>query len=933
MKQKGFKGLTEIQEKSIPVIASGRNALVIAPTGFGKTECALVPALDFLLKEKQAGREDGIKVLYITPMRSLNRDMLDRMKWWAKELGISISVRHGDTTQSERAKQARNPPSLLITTPETLQAILPTKYLGKALESVEKVIIDEVHELYESKRGSQLSLALERLLQKRGQKSFQRVGLSATVGQPDRVAKFLCGDRECDVVRLSVERAVKLRIESPKPTKLDKELSEKLVVDEWAAARLRLMDDLILAHKATLAFVNTRQVAETLTSRMLKLRSAQQERGIGVHHGSLSKDVRIRAEKEFKSQKIRGLLCTSSLELGVDIGQVDLVVQYTSPRQVQRLIQRVGRSGHSLDKIPKGVIIASDEDDILEAAVIARRASKGLVESHEPHSLALDVLAHQIAGVLLEHEEVKLSGLLAAFSRAYLYNKLTIEELRAVASQLSAEGNLFYDQVSDSVKPTARTRFFYYENLSTIPDERKFFVKNAVLNKTISVLDEKFVANYVQPGMTFITKGVPWKVLDVGEKEIIVEPSDDVAAAVPDWEGSEIPVPFDVANEVGELRAKVRDSLSEPKELSKIKRRYHLSQEAVNKLASFIQEQAEQFVPDDKNILIESNSDALVVHACLGSKGNEALSRVLAAGLSAKFGHSVRAKADPYRIIMQVPQADAQTVKSLLEQMSDGYAEKVLRDSVTQSRLFKYSFIHVAKSFGIISRDVDYSKISMRRIIDSLEGTPVYAENMRQFMHDYLDLETVFSLLSNMRSGEVKVKALKTKKTTPIARLALIRISAASELIAPIEPTSEILKAYKAQLLSQTGKFWCTYCNKIYYKKLKDIKGKVNCPNCGSPLVAFVPKHAKEFDSMKEKREKGKRLNKDEKKLLNDLLRGASLIDAYGRRAALALTVYGVGLDTAARILRKLHKTEGELFVDLLEAQKQFIKTKKYWSA
>ncbi len=925
MGEKGFGEPTEIQKLAIPIAESGSNCLIIAPTGYGKTECALLPIFDFILKQRE---EPGIVALYITPLKALNRDMMERVEWWSGKLGISASVRHGDTSQTERARQAKHPPQLLITTPETLQAILPSRLLGDALKNVEKVVIDEVHELYSDKRGAQLAIALERLLEKRGGRAFQRIGLSATVGNPEKVAEFLCGDRECKIARLPVERAMHLRVESPKPVDEDYKLAEQLFVDGAAAARLRLMDGLIRSHTGTLAFVNTRSIAETLTSRLLRLRQAEEEiHQIAIHHGSLSREVRIRAEQRFKGKELKGLVCTSSLELGMDIGQVDLVIQYSSPRQVQRLVQRVGRSGHSISKTPKGVVIAADEDDIAEAAVIARRAAKGLLESDEEQTLALDVLANQVAGLLMEKEERKIEDTLSLIRRAHPFAKLTQETLARVCSQLQREGIAVFDEKNGIIRRTGRTRIYYYENLSMIPDQRRFFVKNAVTNSNIGTLDEGFVANFVDKGSTFISRGVPWKVLDVAEGEIIVEPAEDIAAAVPDWVGEEIPVPFEVAQEVSELWGKIAGGDEG------IRRDYPLSEEAYAKLAETAKKQAALFLPAPRKIVAEFTPDALVLHCALGSKGNEALGRLLSALISQHTGHSVRAEADPYRIILQA--ADAKLVKRLLVETSPDFAENLLRQLAPKTALYRYKFVHVAKAFGLLAKDAEYSASGMRRIMEAVAGSPVHEETLRQFMLDYFDMNAVRNLLGGIRSGAIAVESVRLPEPSPLARLSLLKLSAASELIAPIEPSGEILRGFKMQVLAKTAKLFCTYCNRVHYRKISEIgvREKIKCTSCGSELVAAVDPREKAFPPLQKKLKEEKKLNAEEAKLRNELLRSAGLVQAYGRRAVAALGVYGVGVGTAARILQRLHRNEDLLFADLLEAQKQFIRTKRYWQA
>ncbi len=418
VEQKGFPKPTEPQEKTIPQVLAGKNILLISPTATGKTEAAFLPVLNLLL---QAPKTPGIKVLYITPLRALNRDMMDRLQWWCNNLDIRLAVRHGDTEMKERARQSRSPPDILITTPETLQSILSGWLLRQHLQSLQWVIIDEVHELADSKRGSQLSLALERIRNLIG-KDFQTVGLSATIGTPDKVAQFLVGtQRKVEIIRVPVAKRMKLQILYPKPTEDDARLAGKLYTHPEVAARLRIIRDYMTRQKSVLLFTNTRSISEVLTSR---LKVWDINFPVSIHHGSLAKPSRIAAETGLKSGELKGLIATSSLELGIDVGRIDLVIQYMSPRQVTRLIQRVGRAGHTYGHIAQGVIIGMDSDDTLEALVIARRALK---EELEPVSIPpkpYDVLAHQIAGMLLKTQAARIWPNLGARATCFPIRRL-----------------------------------------------------------------------------------------------------------------------------------------------------------------------------------------------------------------------------------------------------------------------------------------------------------------------------------------------------------------------------------------------------------------------------------------------------------------------------------------------------------------------------
>ncbi|MCJ7793913.1 DEAD/DEAH box helicase, partial [Candidatus Bathyarchaeota archaeon] len=290
VEQKGFSKPTEPQEKTIPKILDGKNVLLISPTATGKTEAVFLPVLSMLLKEPKT---PGIKVLYITPLRALNRDLLERLQWWCNNLDIKLAVRHGDTETKERTRQSRSPPDILITTPETLQAILSGWILRQHLQSLRWVIIDEVHELADSKRGSQLSLALERVRSLIG-KDFQMIGLSATIGSPEKVAQFLVGDkRPVEIIRVPVAKMVKLQVIYPKPSEEDVRFAAKIYTHPEVAARLRIIRDYMSKRKSVLLFTNTRSISEVLASRF---KVWDIDFPISIHHGSLAKLSRIAAE-------------------------------------------------------------------------------------------------------------------------------------------------------------------------------------------------------------------------------------------------------------------------------------------------------------------------------------------------------------------------------------------------------------------------------------------------------------------------------------------------------------------------------------------------------------------------------------------------------------------------------------------------------------
>src|SRR5215831_12385805 len=471
LEKEGFLDASPIQQLSIPAILKGENVLLIAPTGTGKTLAAVLPVLDMFLERRASEKTHGISILYVTPLRALNRDLLRRLEEMGRDLDVKIQVRHGDTPTSARSQQAKSPPDMLITTPETLQSILIGKRMKEHLRSVRWVVVDEVHELATDERGVQLSIALERL-QELTAVEFQRIGLSATIGEPEKIGQFLAGtSRKISILRSDEERGLQISVGSVSPTTSDNEEATKLGLPVSTVARARKIQSLIEQHKSTLVFTNTREHAEALASQLHALGTTS----VRVHHGSLSRELREEAEKEFQEGKLRAMICTSSLELGIDIGSVDFIIQYTSPRETTRLVQRIGRSGHTLGGTSRGIILTISPDDILESAVLIARAKQGRLERPIIHEKALDVLAHQIIGILLQQRRITSDEILLLVRRSYPFRDLEPAELDDAIRQLD-ELRLIR-KFGDNISPrNPKALLYYFENLSVIPDVQKYTV-------------------------------------------------------------------------------------------------------------------------------------------------------------------------------------------------------------------------------------------------------------------------------------------------------------------------------------------------------------------------------------------------------------------------------------------------------------------------
>lgn len=832
-----FGGLTQIQEKAIPKIAEGMNVLILAPTGYGKTESALLPVLDSIKSTP------GIATLYITPLRSLNRDLLRRFHYWCDKLDVTRDVRHGDTTQAQRAKHRKMPPQILLTTIESLQALLLAPIMRRHLKNVKYIIVDEIHDVLDNKRGAQLSLSLERL----GQiAKFKRIGISATVANPVEAGKLLFGSRMYEVIEAGRKRKMDISVDyindRDKRLKKIKELAGK---------------------NRSLLFVNTRSTAEEIGG-WLKKEGAPVE----VHHGSLSKDVRISAEDGFKSGKIKSLICTSSLELGIDVGDAELVVQCNSPHQVFRLIQRVGRSGHSISGIPRGIVFPTDYDDTLESEVIVSLMESGWMEKKTIERGALDVIAHQVVGIVLENYGLHVDEVHNILVNSGAYG-ITSEQLKKVALQLHAEGLLFFND-DGKLRPRRRAREYYFSYLSTIPKTKRFLLKDSSSNRKIASLDEEFVGN-LSVGDEFMSKGQVWEMLDITDDEVLASPGSGIDITIPSWVGEEIPVEREVAQGVGVLRR--------------------------------TKKKGGRLIPDEKSIIIEVVGDLVVVHSCFGRRMNETFGKIFAYRISQLIGESVRSVIDPYRIMIKLPFAIA--ANKVFEVFMDiGNVKKEVENSLRNSNLLRFKFTHVARMFGLISED----SIVNQRFIDALKYSVVYEETMRSVMSRYYDVKGVEDLLRKIKKGGVKVILDQRKTPSFFANIGITRLTS-REAVGIFEPREKMIAALREKTLSKTLDLVCLNCGATRYVYLATATDDIPCPRCNERSVA-----------VKYKTQKDKEIS-------------AALIRNYGKRALIALSVYGIGPATAERILSKLHKDEDSFYLDIINAQKTFVKTKKYWKA
>lgn len=892
----GFSKLTEIQKKASPAILQKKDCLVIAPTGSGKTECSVIPIFSLVKNVKKIGK---IKTLYITPLRALNRDVFRRITKYAHENQLTLEIRHGDTSQKDRKKITENPPDILITTPETLVILLTQVKMLSALTDLEWIVIDEVHELLSSERGSQLSLSVERL-ELNSKYPLTKIGLSATVGNFEEAGKFVVGTkRKCEIIRDTSVRKYDVKVKYVDGTISD--VAQKIID---YVIELELDSPILL-------FTNTRGEAEFLAS-ILKEKSSIP---IELHHGSLSKQVREETELTLREGKRGIVVCTSSLELGLDIGSIELVIHYGSPRQVSKFVQRIGRSKHNRDASAQGLIITNNSDDEFETRAILDRIHEGSIEEQTIHEGSLDVLAHHLVGLSMQIGEISIKQAFDLVIKAYPFRNLKIEDLFDVLHLLDSNYLIFFDRTKMTYWKKGGSFKYYFENLSTIPDILKFKVFDSVGKKIIGSLDQRFVGDFGDSGNIFVLKGSQWRILNVDEKSfsVNVEPFRGGGVTVPYWEGESIPIDYKTARKVGSFRSKVKNG------------NFTLTNKIIEKLTI-------DPIPDENNIVIESNRSqgSLVIHSCMGSKINSTLSTLLSSILSTMLGSVVDSRSDGYRIVLSSTARISE--KLFIEILKDDYdLQSVVSTSLIGTHNVNWRTWCVAKKFGVVGRGAVYERKSARFLYERYSKTALVHEALRELFHDKYDLKNTKKILKNIKDDEIHVTWLEVDKFSKLAEPVLDHT--AKYYASPANLDKGIIDLVKARLEKTKHRLICARCGKWErVMQTHEVKNLMICPYCKTRQITATYYSDYDLPKIIRKKHDGKKLSAEEKYKFVRAWKVAALVENFGKTAITVISGYGVGADTAARILRNMVDEE-HLFKQIYEAERQYVVTRGFWDS
>ncbi|MFB6471187.1 MAG: helicase-related protein [Vulcanisaeta sp. AZ3] len=671
-----------------------------------------------------------------------------------------------------------------------------------------------------------------------------------------------------------------------------------------AVSRLRLIKNLVSKNGATIIFVNTRSMAELLMYRFAMLGYDS----VGIHHSSLSKVSRITTERAFKDGKLKAVIATSSLELGIDIGHVDFIIQYLSPHQVVRLVQRIGRSGHRLDKVPKGVVITEDLNDTLESISIINRARSGLLELTQIPEKPYDVLVHQIVGLLMIKSRWTIDELYNLIRRAYPYRNLTIEEfkgiLRFMSDVLNPRLAYFIENEGIVLKPSgfrARREMYryFFDQMSMIPDEKHYLVINQVNEEPIGMLDEAFIAEYGEPGIKFVFRGGVWVLQKIVGDTVYVVPAKDAIGAIPSWVGEEIPVPFEVAQDVGSIKEEISDYVTKvgPEAAVDIySKKLGISKDSISYVVNKIMEHMESGVPmpSHRLILLERVGDLIVLYTHGGTLVNRTIARLLGEVLTERLGYPVGVQQDAYAVIIQLPRPGidmaliTQTIFDVAEMNEKAFIDYAIR-AITKTGIFKRKFVHVARRFNVIRKDRDLSDLAITNLIELYKGTPVFTETLKEVLVRDFDLDNTYSFLKSLTTKNRELKIIERNEFSPMSKEIMDKISHRLEIMAPEKLDKLVKESVKARLLNESVTLVCLNCGWIGSVRNKDLPDKPKCPNCGSERLGVLRLDEERVRPVIERWREGRARSEDEE-IIQRVNRTADLVSKFGKLAVLALS-------------------------------------------
>jgi ATP-dependent Lhr-like helicase len=785
--EEAFSAPTPAQKLGWPAIATGRDTLIQAPTGSGKTLAAFLYGIDKLNSEPG----EGLRLIYVSPLKALNYDIERNLRGPLAGLQseLRVAVRTGDTPQKERAAMLRNPPDILITTPESLYLLL-TSRARENLKGVRTLILDEVHAVAGTKRGAHLALSVERL-RRLTDEPFQRIGLSATQRPMEEIGRFVSGARDIQLVDAGVAKELDLEIVVPVDDMREPGASQDIGSEGsqssiWPSIYPEILK-LVEEHRSTIVFVNNRRLAERLALRLNELAEREVAR---AHHGSLAREQRVEIEELLKAGEIPCLVATSSLELGIDMGAVDLVIQVESPKSVARGLQRVGRAGHELGAVSKGRIFPKFRADLLESAVVVQRMLEGAIEETVIPRNPLDVLAQQIVAIAAD-EEISVDDLHELVRGAYPFADLSRTQLENVLDMLAGRypsdefaelrPRIIWDRTAGVIRGRSGVRRLAVTNAGTIPDRGLFGVYLIDGGGRVGELDEEMVYE-ARAGQTFLLGASTWRIEEITRDRVLVSPAPGVPGAVPFWKGEGVGRPYELGEAIGKAS---RELVAQSHKVAqkRLIEEHRLDERAANNLLMFLNEQAAATgaVPSDRTVVVERFRDEigdwrLCILTPFGARVHAPWALALAARFRESLGLEVQSIWSDDGIALHLPDADSPPPTDEIVISPDEIEELVVQE-VGQSALFGARFRENAARALLIPRRRPDQRTPLWQQRLKAQGLlqvarrygsfPVILETYRECLQDVFDLPALKRLLQGLRTRELDLVDVETASASP----------------------------------------------------------------------------------------------------------------------------------------------------------------------
>lgn len=797
-----FEDFSRTQLYGVLPIFKRKNILISAPTGGTKTLTAFLSILNYLVSLAKKGElEEKIYAVYCSPLKALSNDIfvnleqpLAEIRELAEKKGIElqeikVALRTGDTTAYERQKMTKKPPHILVTTPESMAIMINSPKFSERLGMVEWAVIDEIHALAENKRGTHLSLTLERL-EGLSVMPMTRIGLSATVAPLEEVAYFLVGEgRECEIAKVELNKRVDLEVLTPVDDFLEED-SAKISREMYA-----LIDRMIQKNKTTLIFTNTRAATERVVHNLKEyfpenyienIDEDNESTNIGAHHASLSKEHRFQIEESLRKGKLKVVVCSTSLELGIDIGFIDLVLLLGSPKGVSRAMQRVGRAGHQLHSDPRGKFIVGDIDDLVECSLILKNAKERVIDKVHIPTNCLDVLSQHIYGMAIQRIW-NVDEMFSLIKKSYCYKDLSKEDFFSVISYLSGEyelkvrnlyAKIWYDGDTREIGKRGKlARVIYMTNIGTIPDE-SFMEVRLRDGSVVGSIDEGFLEK-LKKGDVFILGGSRYQFLYSKGMKLYVASAAGKKVTIPSWFSEMLPLSFDTALSIQKFRRLVNEMFEKRKSAKAIKKFIKEYVYANDKTAGVIYDYFEKqfkysLIPHDRRILIEeyrSDKNYLIFHTLFGRRVNDALSRAVAyvAGNRIQGGkRDVEVGINDNGFYLAGQDLNLDRVEKAFKKINSGDLRKVLSEAIHKTEVLKRRFRHCAARGLMILRNykgrtksVGRQQMSSHFLLSAVEKKtkdfPILKEAMREVMEDLMDINNAEEIMKKIDKKEIEI--------------------------------------------------------------------------------------------------------------------------------------------------------------------------------